>query len=580
MYSITARRYRASPGISKDKRLLIIERFFEIIAVLVVAKLFVIQVVQGNFYQALASGQHELYKNLFPTRGEILVKEISSLGEASYYPLATNKDFKTVYAEPRSVTDPANAAYQLSTALGLDKDELFNKLNKPADPYEPLKRKITDQEYAAVKVLNISGIKFQSETYRYYPEKNIGANVLGFVGISNEQRVGQYGLEGYFEEELRGVVGLNSAGSGNWVKNIFQGGFEAKDGMNIVTTIDRTVQYQVCRELNNGLEEFQADSGAAIVMDPFSGKIIAMCSAPDFDPNEYNKVDSVQVYNNTSVFTAYEPGSVFKPVTMSAALDMKAVTPQTTYLDTGEVKIDQFTIRNSDKKAHGRVDMVEVLNQSLNLGMIFVVGELGTPSFKRYVENFGFGQPTGITVNSEVRGDISSLSKKGDVFAYTGSFGQGLTVTPLQMVQAFAVLANGGYLVKPYIVDEYINGSQTTKVEPAVLRKVISANTSTTISGMLASVIKFGYGKKAGVEGYNVAGKTGTAQIADFENGGYSDKTNHTFVGYAPVENPKFVMLIKYENPKSGGFAETTSAVSFGRLAKFLLNYYKVPPTE
>lgn len=574
-----------TPSLSTSERRLNIIRGFVIIgASLVLIKLFFMQVINGGFYRALASESHEIYRTLFPVRGQIMVRDSDPTNEQAHlYPIATNKNYITVWAEPRSISDPLATANTLASILEVDQVELLAKLSKPKDAYEVIKKKVEDGLANQIRDMKLKGIHFQEETYRFYPEKNIGANILGFVGIKDDKRVGQYGLEGYFEDVLRGTSGeLKSERdlTGHWIASTERTYQPAQDGADIILTIDRIVQYQACTALNEGIKTYEADSGALIIMNPYTGKILAMCSYPDFDPNEYNKVENIKAYNNTAIFEAYEPGSIFKPITMSAALDQNAVTPDTTYNDTGEVKFERFTIRNSDKKAHGITNMVTVLDQSLNVGMIFVVQQVGTPAFKRYLQNYGFGEQTGITLKTEVGGNLASLEKKADIYAFTASFGQGITVTPLQMVQGFAAIANGGYLIKPYIVDEIDYGDRKEKFETKVIRKVIDENTSVLLSGMLASVIKYGHGQKAQVPGYTIAGKTGTAQIADLESGGYSKKTNHSFIGYGPIDSPAFVMLVKLENPKRGSYAESTAAPIFGRVAAFLLKYLKVPSEE
>lgn len=567
-----------------EKRLGILRTGLIVAGSIIVLKLALIQIIHGGFYAALASDQHEIYRTLFPLRGEILVRDQSSIFDNDHlYPLATNKNYKAVYAEPRIIDDPKGEAAALSPILEIPVDDLVAKLDKPHDPYEAIKRKISDEQYQQISALNLKGIHFQDETFRFYPEKNIGANVLGFVSSLQDKRVGQYGIEGYFDDLLAGKPGELKSDkdlSGNWIVSTDRVYQPAVDGADVILTLDKTLEYEACKALDEGVKTYEADAGALIMMNPYTGKIMAMCSNPDFDPNEYNKVESVKDYNNTSVFEAYEPGSIFKPITMSAAIDRGAVTPDTTYIDTGEVKIDKFTIRNSDKKAHGKTTMVGVLNQSLNLGMIFVVQQLGEKIFREYLENYGFGEPTGIQLKSEGAGDISSLNKPGPIYGYTASFGQGIAVTPLQMVQAMSVIANGGYLVKPYIVDEIRSPNYHFKAETKVVRKVIDQKTSTLLGGMMASVIKYGFGKLAQVPGYTVAGKTGTAQIADHEHGGYSTKTNHSFLGFAPVDNPAFVMIVKLENPQKGSFAESTATPIFGRVASFALKYLKIPPDD
>jgi cell division protein FtsI/penicillin-binding protein 2 len=307
-----------------------------------------------------------------------------------------------------------------------------------------------------------------------------------------------------------------------------------------------------------------------------------MCNVPTFDPNDYGKVDSVDVYNDTAIFNAYEPGSVFKTITMAAALDMGKITPDTIFDDPGEVKIGPFTIRNSDLKAHGRVTMTDVLAESLNTGLVEVAHRLGTPSFLKYVRDFGFGEKTGITAQSEVGGDIGALSRKGDIWPATASFGQGLTVTVLQLASAYGAVANGGTLMKPYVVDQVRHADgrvDTTK--PQAVRQVIAKRTADLLTGMLVAVVERGHGKRAGVPGYWIGGKTGTAQIPNANGPGYeAGPTIGTFAGFGPIDDPKFVMVVRIDRPKDVQFAESSAAPLFGDIAKFLMDYYRIAPTR
>ena len=589
MWDLTRwKRKKKIPGQKQfEPRIKIMAYIFILAGLLILGKLFDFQVLKFEFYAALASDQHEIYKQLFAERGSIYIKDKSDPifnNQGNLYPLAINKDYNIVYAQPKYLEKtPEEIAAILAPLLQMSAEELIPKLVKKDDPYEPLKHKVEDSLAEEIKNLNIKGIQIAKETFRFYPEKNIGANVLGYVGFdSNNQKRGLYGIEGYFDKELAGQQGEIQSEkdiSGHLISLGEKKLVRAKDGSDIVLTLDKTIQYEVCSQLNDHGKVIQAESGAAIVMDPKTGAIIAMCSFPDFDPNEYSKVPDAGAYNNKAVFEAYEPGSIFKAVTMSAGLDLGVITPDTTYIDEGSVKIDDFVIRNYDKLAHGKQTMTEVLQHSLNLGTIFVVRQMDKKDFKKYVEKFGFGKKIGIQLDQESAGNIESLNKKGEIFAATASFGQGITATPLQMVQAFSIIANGGKLIKPYIVDEIKNSEGVEiKTPPAIPVQVIASKTATLVTGMLVKVVEEGEGTKAKIPGYYLAGKTGTAQIPDYKYGGYSNKTNHSFVGFAPIKDPVFVMIIKYENPKKGSFASITTAPLFGRLSKFILDYYHIPP--
>jgi cell division protein FtsI/penicillin-binding protein 2 len=323
-----------------------------------------------------------------------------------------------------------------------------------------------------------------------------------------------------------------------------------------------------------------ADSGDIIVMNPKTGAILAIASYPDFDPNNYGKVTNPSVFNNQAVTGSYEPGSVFKALTMAAAIDEGKITPDTTYVDTGHVKVDNFDIKNAEGGARGVQTMTQVLDWSLNTGAIFAENQLGNPDFLKYIKAFGFGVPTGIEL-PETKGDLTGITKGNVEVNYdTASFGQGISVTPIQMVQAYGALANSGRMMRPYIIQSKIYPDGTIKnTQPAVVNQVISTSTANTVDAMLVDVVENGFGKKAGVPGYFVAGKTGTAQVV--QNGKYiKDDNIGSFIGFAPVENPQFVMLVRVDHPRDASFAESTAVPPWGQLAQFILNYMQIPPTR
>jgi cell division protein FtsI/penicillin-binding protein 2 len=291
-------------------------------------------------------------------------------------------------------------------------------------------------------------------------------------------------------------------------------------------------------------------------------------------------VEDQSVFNNPAIFSQYEPGSIFKPITMAIGLDLKLVNPETTYEDTGNVQIGPHTIKNSDLKSNGIQTMTQVLEKSLNTGVVYVVRLVGPQKFREYAEAFGLGSLTGIELDREAMGDTDSLKKRGEIWSATASFGQGIAVTPIQMLNAFNAIANGGRLMKPYIVREFVESSGAEReVQPKAIRQVLSERTSTLLRGMLVNVVENGHGKRAGVAGYYVAGKTGTAQVSKKDGGGYEkDRVIGSFIGFAPADNPVFSMLVKVDNPKTVQWAESSAAPVFGEIAKYLLNYYKVPP--
>ncbi len=555
---------------------------FFIFGMLVVGKLFILQVIKSEKYEDRAMLQRLVNRDLIPARGEIFLRDKEHGGQLQ--PLATNKEFDVIYAVPEEVDNPYVTATVLADKLGFDssgKEALIAKLSKENDKYEHIARKIDKNIVEDVKKLNLKGIYIGKETGRYYPNNSFASAILGFVGWKDKERVGMYGLEGYNNDALAGIKGHVTAeydGRGNVIgvaKNEIE---QAVNGESFVLTIDKFIQEMSCKSLKEAVEANSAENGAVIIMDPKTGAIRAMCSYPDFDPNNYAEVSDASAYNNITIHNAYEPGSVFKPITMSIALNEKKITPTTTYNDTGVFEIEEYKIKNSDGLGHGIQTMTEVLEKSLNTGAIFAAQQVDRKKFREYIENFGFGSLTGIPLNTEASGNIKSLGKNHFLYTATASFGQGITVTPLQLVAAFGVLANGGALMKPYIIEETLHNDLTsTKTEPEVVRQILSPETATTVSAMMVSVIKSGYGKRAGVEGYNIAGKTGTAQITNPYTGKYyENQFNHTFVGFGPVENPRFVMVTYLSKPKNGKFAESTAAPLFGTIAKQLFQYYQI----
>ncbi len=489
-------------------------------------------------------------------------------------------------------------------------------LTKEGDPYEPIEQKAGDgvlkKLYAALagsggelkeedliikddkmflnkgnakRELKLDGIAFMMKKHRFYPEKNIGSHILGFVGYDGSEEHGRYGLEGFFDKELFGVPGSikTERGAGGDLIIINDREYaKPQNGSDLILTINRTIQFTACQKLNEAAFRHGADSGSVIIMEPETGAILAMCSYPDYDPNNYEEVKKMEIYNNQAIFSSYEPGSIFKAITMAAALDRGKVTPETTFNDTGTIKIANYEIKNSDQKAHGIMTMTNVLEESLNVGAVFAMRQTGEEIFSQYVKNFGFGEKTGLELETESQGNIKNLTEEKinkELNAATASFGQGIAVTPLQMVTAFGAIANGGILMKPYLVKEIVRSDGAKmKAEPKEIRRVISERTSLLLGGMLVNVVENGHGKRAGVKGYYVAGKTGTAQVPRKDKRGYEPNAHiGSFAGFAPARNPRFVMLVRIDNPRDVEWAESSAAPLFGQIAEFILNYYEVP---
>ena len=373
-----------------DPRLRIAAIGITLVGSLIVLRLAVLMIFQHGLYAALAAGSHEVYAQLFPTRGSVFVQD-SRTGEE--FPLAINKDLFTVYADTRLIDGEDAAediAEQFTEVFGYDDErklEVYYQLLKEDDPYEPIEQRVEQSVVTVLEEKDLTGIGFVRKAHRFYPEGELAAHVIGFVGKTEDgSDIGQYGIEGYWQHELGGKGGFfegERSAAGFWIPLAGRSFEAAQDGSDLLLTIDRTLQFKACQRLEEAAEAFGATSATAIVMDPFTGAIRAMCGTPDFDPNTYNQVESINVYNNNAIFTAYEPGSIFKPITMAGALNEEALTPETLFFDGGKVEgVCATPIHNAERKDYEWVTMTEVLENSINTGMVFTAEELGKKKFK------------------------------------------------------------------------------------------------------------------------------------------------------------------------------------------------------
>lgn len=549
---------------------------------LIFLRLFSLQVINHNYYQTLATNQHEFEKIIEPRRGNIYLTP-----QKSDKPLlvATNLQKPFVYAVPKEIINPANIAVKLGRVLKMSQQEILTRLSTGNQNYVILKKQLSDEAASEVRQEKLAGIYLDDESLRFYPEKTLASHVLGFVGFRGNERVGQYGIEAKFEQELAGQAGILGADrdvGGGLISFSTKNFVSPQHGDDIYLTLDPAIQFKVEQVLKAAVQKHGADAGSVIVMDPKTGAILALANQPDFNPNDYSKAGDVSVYRNLAVSVDYEPGSVFKSITMASAINEGKVTPDTTYQDDGKVTVDDREIKNSDGQSHGIENMTEVLNKSLNTGAVFVERQLGNDLFRKYVKNFGFGKVTNVELPAESNGNLNNLNQKGNVFFATASFGQGITVTPIQLVQAYSVLANRGIMVKPYLVSKIVHEDGTAaETEPKNLGQIIDPKTASIVASMLVDVIENGHGKRAGVKGYYIAGKTGTAQVA-FTNrtGYYPNKNIGTFIGFGPVDNPAFLMIVRIDNPKDVKFAESTAAPAFSDIANFILNYLQITPSR
>ncbi len=547
---------------------------------IIIAQLFKLQVKNSPKYVNLARKQHSVSQSILPSRGEIFLRQ-----KDEKFSVAVNRELKTVFAIPKEIKDPVSIASKISSILGLDEGDVLKKLSKKDDLYEVLERRVDIELFSEIEKMKLEGIYGESEYWRYYPGDSLAAHVVGFVGYNDDKLSGRYGIESELEKNLSGEEGMMQQEKdvfGRWISVGTKSTRPKRDGQDIVLTLESVLQFKAETALKNTVKRHDADSGKVIITNPKTGEILALAAYPTFNLNEYSKVEDISVFKNSLISDEYECGSVFKPITMSIGLDTGKVHPETTYIDRGIVSEAGFKIKNSDGKAYQQQTMTQIIEKSLNTGVIFVEKQIGNQQFLRYVEDFGFGEITGITLPGEADGNISNLKTNRDIEYFTASFGQGISVTPLQLAMAYGAMANGGDLLKPQIIGSVIDGNgdeEKTGVEK--IRSVISKQTSREISLMLESNILNGHGKMAGVPGYRIAGKTGTAQIPDKEKGGYLENaTAGTFAGYGPVDDPIFAMVTIIDYPKDVKWAESTAAPIFGELAKVILDYYAVKPTE
>ena len=369
-------------------------------------------------------------------------------------------------------------------------------------------------------------------------------------------QIGRYGLESHFNQLLTGTPGE--------IKK--DGSIDPENGKDLKLTIDRNIQSQSEEILGKLIESWKADGGTIIVQEPKSGKILTMASFPNFDPNNFSQ-SKMENYLNPATQAIYEPGSVFKLITMAAGIDSGRITPETTYIDSGAVTLNGKTIKNWDLKAYGKQTMTSVIEHSINTGTVYAERKIGHETFYKYLINFGFDKLTGINLPSEVKGKINNLKKGKDIDFATASFGQGVAVTPIEFISAISSIANGGVLMKPLILEG-------EKLE--VIRRVISEDAAKAVSEMMVSAVEKNI--LADIANYKVAGKTGTAFIPDFDKGGYTDQVINSYVGFAPATDPSFVILIKLEKPMGAPLAGQTVVPAFRELAQYILNYYNISP--
>jgi cell division protein FtsI/penicillin-binding protein 2 len=565
-----------------------------VVAVLLLGRLFYLQVVRHGHYRLQAKDEQTQKYQLPARRGELFVRD----GDARA-PLALNQTLSVIECDPSKITDKPALAGKLAAALGGQPGDYLAKINAGSTAYAKLADRVSTADAAKVRDLKLKSVWIKAGSYRTYPEGTLAAQVVGFV---NNEGIGQYGIEQYLNAALTGKPGqLSGKTDINGVPiatadNIVH---QPVDGTSYVLTIDRNIQAMVETELASQVQKVKAKSGSVIIMDPATGAVRAMATYPSFDPNAYHKATDYQVFVNQTVANQFEPGSGMKAFTMAAGLDAGKVKPDSTYDDPGCEKIDGYNVCNAHGDAAGRAKtMTMVIRDSLNTGVMYVFRLLGGDPLKitlagkkalydYLTKRFGFGARTGIQQANEAAGSINKpTNAAGSNVNYANmTFGQGMSVTMLQMTSAMAAIANGGTVYQPTLIDTIIKPDGT---EQAVAAKrlrggVVSARAAADLTAMLEVVTKRGSGYRVyenpGNKGYRIAGKTGTAQIPNPTGKGYLEGKNiGSFVGFAPAGHPKFAMMVRINEPGVPGYAESTTVPVFSDITAWLFKYYGIPP--
>ena len=552
------------------KRLYIIVVAVCVVFFLIFLRLFILQVINHEKYSKISLNQKEnFFKSSFPKRGDIFL--ISKDGR--YFVAASNKKGFLAYLNLRILENPEEAFLKLSPLVNIPKDDFLKLVQKKDDPFEILQKKLTEEEAEKILSLGIKGVGITGDEWRFYPSGAFLSHVLGFASVNLDIADGRYGVEKFYNDVLGGSKSkFKSMGFFSAVASTF--GETLKDGQDVFLTMEPTVQKNVEDELAKLFSKWNAKSGGAVVLEPKSGKIIAMAAFPEFDPNKYFMEKNLNVFLNPFTEKIFEMGSVFKPITMAIGIDSGAITPETTYIDKGFVEIGSAKLRNFDEKPRGERNMTQVLEESLNTGAVFAMRKTGKKNFKEYLRNFGFYEKTNIDLPGEVNNNLSNLESEREVEFATASFGQGIAVTPISMIRVLGILANGGKLIKPVILSK-----NDQKEEQNEGKQVIKKETAFLVSKMLVDVVDNTLaGGKAKIDGYSIAAKTGTAQIPDPKTRGYSEEFFHSFFGYFPAYDPKFLIFLFLEKPVGIKYASQTLTDPFINITKFLINYYTILP--
>jgi cell division protein FtsI (penicillin-binding protein 3) len=551
-------------------RVYLVALFFLFGLGIILARAYQLQVLKRDEYAALARAGYEGSVKLLPKRGTIYDRQRREL--------AVSVEVESVYAHPKQVERKLDAAKQLSRALGLDQKKILNRLRSNSS-FVFIKRKISPDEVERVKALGFKGVGFITEARRYYPDKEIGAHLIGFAGADNQ---GLEGLEKRYDSILKGpqhtlVLERDARGRSFYVS---QATSPEADMKSLVLTIDRDIQYRAQQVLKAAVEKNKAKRGHCIILDPETGEILAMAIFPLFNPNVFGEYKPHQ-WRNLAITDCYEPGSTLKAFLAAAALNEGCVSPQDIfYCEQGKFELGNETI--DDTKELGWVSVSDIVVLSSNIGAVKIGQKLGYEKFTAYLKDFGFGSKTGIDLIGERSGFVRPIEKSTEIDKATVYYGQGMAATSLQIAAAMAAIANGGKLMRPYVVKAIVDQSDriVEETKPRVVRKVISPQTSKKVTQILEDVVtEEGTGSLAAINGYRAAGKTGTAEKVDPKTKTYSDENYvSSFVGFVPTDHPELVILVMVDEPELTTYGGLVAAPAFQEVGAWTLHHLRIPP--
>ena len=568
----------------------IVSFFIGLCFVAIVARLFYWQVIKGREFAKIARQQHLSGNKLMASRGAILASDGSWLAETV--------DSYLVFAMRNELTESKRVvANKLAPFFAFEDLEEKNKkemvlneamrveglLEREDAVWIPLKNSVDVEVKKNIQALDIDGIGFDLKEARIYPEGSQSAHILGFVGKDDEgENKGYFGLEGYYDLTLKGKEGFRQREVSALGIPLLGGNLKdapAISGTSLVTHIDKRIQVLVEETLKTGIEKYGASAGVVIVINPSNGGVMAMAAYPSYDPKEYFKYNG-ELFRNPIISDSFEPGSIFKPIVMAAGLNEGVIEPETKCdICDGPVKIDKYEISTWDNKYYPDSSMTDVLVHSDNVGMVYIAQKLGVEKLSKYLQEFGLGSLTDIDLQGEMTPVIRDENSMSVVDLATASFGQGIAVTPIQMVNAIVTIARDGVPIKPQVVDKLIAEGWEEDIKPIEGKRVISKKTANELTEMMVSAAKKGEAKWTALRGFSYAGKTGTAQIP--VQGYYDEeKTIASFVGFAPAEKPKFVMLVTLREPQSSQWASETAAPLWFEIAKELFSYFNIQPED